>query len=121
MGQYCPKCLSNETSLPPSSVVHVVINNMQMDPDYILFDPNQEVFKRDLTNPGRVLFGQEKDAFERDLTEQIRKFFAWSEFLRNKSPIKTVKIFSNDYQCANQCSLKGVKISVVNHLISPAV
>ena len=123
MGQYCPKCFSNETFLASSSIVHVVINDMKMDPDHILFDPNQEgeVFKRDLMDSDRVLLGphRKKEIFEKDLANQIKKFFAWSDFLRNKSPIKTIKVFSNNYRCINQCPLKGVNISVINDLISP--
>ena len=124
MGQYCPKCFSNETFLPPASIVHVVINDMRMDPDYILFDPNHkgEVFKRDIMDSAHLLLvsNQKRETFERDLSNQVKNFFAWSKFLRNKAPIKKVKVFSNDYRCVNQCALKCLNISVVNHLISPS-
>ena len=102
MGQYCPKCFSVQLTLETSSIVHVVINEMQMDAGRILFNANQK-----------------KAVFISNLMTKIETFFHWYQSLQNKTPIKSVKIFSSDYRCVNDCALRGTKISVVNDLVSP--
>lgn len=103
MGQYCPKCFSNKLSIVGSSVVHVIINGKQMDSGRILYNPNKDI-----------------DIFKEELVNKIREFFNWYQSLQNKTPIQNIQIFSSDYKCNNQCSLQGVKISVINDLVSPA-
>ena len=123
MGQYCPKCLSNDITLPTSSIVHIVINGMRTNLNYILFgsDKSGQVHAKEGAKADHILFksGQGKEAFKKELTDKIESFFTYYVSQPNHSSIKTIKIFSNDYECDNQCRLKGVNISVLDHLISP--
>ena len=101
MDQYCPKCFSAQLTLETSSIVHVVINEMQMDAGRILFNANQK-----------------KMVFISNLMTKFETFFHWYQSLQNKTPIKSVKVFSSDYRCVNNCSLRDTKISIVNDLVS---
>ena len=42
MSQYCPSCFSNTKQMKISGIVHVVINDMQMDAGRILFNLKQD-------------------------------------------------------------------------------
>ncbi|MCY4643304.1 MAG: hypothetical protein OXB88_01665 [Bacteriovoracales bacterium] len=70
---------------------------------------------------GRILFrpGEKDDIFKKDLKTKIKEFFSWYGSLQNKTPIKTVKVFSNDYKCPNRCSIRDANLSVVNDLVTP--
>ena len=101
MGQYCPKCFSDNLFITTSSVIHIIINGMQMDSGRILYNPNKE-----------------NQNFKEELINKIKNFFNWYQSLQNKTPIRSIKIFSSDYKCGNQCSLRSTNISVINDLIS---
>ena len=46
---------------------------------------------------------------QKKLREKIFEFFAWYDEFQNKPPIKTVEIYSGDFQCTNSC-----KIDLIN-------
>ena len=101
MGQYCPKCFSDKLLISTSSVIHVLINGMQMDSGRILYNPNKK-----------------NETFKEELITKIKDFCNWYQSLQNKTPIRNIKIFSSDYRCGNKCVLRGTKISIINDLIS---
>ena len=101
MGQYCPKCFSDRLSITTSSVIHVLINGMQMDSGRILYSPNKE-----------------NETFKEELIDKIKDFCNWYQSLQNKTPIRNIKIFSSDYKCSNKCVLRSTKISIINDLVS---
>lgn len=101
MSQYCPSCFSNTKQMKISGIVHVVINDMQMD-------------------AGRILFNlkQDREVALKDLEGKIEEFFCWYSSFQNKQPIKKIKLYSNDFECLNGCNIGIKNFSIVDVLFT---
>lgn len=99
--QYCPECFGNTMRLKKSGVFEVVINSIPMDAGKILFQLDKE------------------DALvKEDLKEKIKYFFQYYSRFTNKKPIHSIKLFSRDFICTNNCRVTKYQFSVVNVLMT---
>ena len=122
MGLYCPKCLSHEMVLPVFSAVHVVINDSRTESNKILTNSTSKINESSMGDQGEQNCltydpSRKGHAFIENLSEKINNLFTLHKSRHINSPIKTIKLFSCDYECFNLCHLKGMKLSVVDHLI----
>lgn len=90
---YCPVCFQNTLKIRSNGVVKLSFNAKSR---------NNSLFTYNL----------QKDSAEdlnKKLKEKIFEFFAWYDGFQNKPPIKSMEIFSGDFQCTNSC-----KIDILN-------
>ncbi len=87
---YCPKCFSDTLSIHSRGVVRLLFNSKQMDTSQFLFNLKKDS-PQDLLNK---------------LRDKVVEFFDWYGQFQNKTPIKTVEIYSGDFVCKNGCALE---------------
>lgn len=98
---YCPTCLSNTLHLSPNGVVHININNKEMDAGRFLFNTQKE-------SPEQI---------EAKLFQKVEEFFKWYSSFQNKDPISNLFIYSSDFTCTNKCKLPmGTKFQILDVL-----
>ena len=100
---YCPKCFNHSLSLKSRGVIHLIINERQMDAGRFLFN----------------LEDQTGEQFIESLETKINEFFAWYSNFQNKSDIEIVQILTEDMICENKCNIPlGTKFSVIDIIIT---
>lgn len=94
---YCPVCFQNTLKIRSNGVVKISFNGKSR-------------------NNGLFTYNMQKESIpdlQKKLREKVFEFFAWYDEFQNKPPIKTVEIFSGDFQCTNSC-----KIDMLNTRVS---
>jgi hypothetical protein len=87
---YCPICFSQSLRIKKQGVVHIKINQLQMDTGKVLFN-----------------FSRPEDLQEtRDsILQKIESFFQWYSQLKNIKSIESIDISSNDFRCDQNCKI----------------
>lgn len=101
---YCPSCLNQTLDLNRKGVIHISINNIQMETGRILFNQDRE---------------EEEEIFNNCL-KKIEDYFKWYRSFKNKEPIKKLQIMSSDFYCSNGCKIPmNMRFTIVGLLVPP--
>lgn len=88
-------------ALAPTGVIHIVINNKQMDTGRFLFNLNKDT----------------KAEVSKKLHQKLEEFFKWYCGFQNKEAISRLSIYSSDFVCTQGCNIPiNSAISVVGQL-----
>jgi hypothetical protein len=100
---YCPTCFNDTLKLNSRGVIKLAFNGKSKDTSLLLFNLQKETV--DEVRQGIVL--------------KIEELFKWFSTFQTKDPIKSIEIYSNDYNCSNNCKIPlNVRISITGILIS---
>ncbi len=101
---YCPTCFSNTLKLSSRGVIKLSMNGKSKDTSQLLFNLQKETV----------------DEVKVGIIEKVEELFKWYSTFQSKDPIKSIEIFSNDYNCSNNCKIPlNVRISITGILITP--
>lgn len=96
---YCPVCFSNTLQMSPSGVIHLMINNKEMDAGRFLYNTQKE----------------SSDKIKDKLFKKVEEFFKWYSSFQNKEPISKLFIYSSDFVCTKKCKMPiGTKFQVLD-------
>ncbi len=99
---YCPKCLDTSIRLEDKGVIHFIMNGKHQDTSQLLFSLEND---NDKKIPG-------------DFKNKIAEFMKWYSQFKNRSPIASIQVFTNNYYCKNKCAFSAnLKFSIVDILI----
>ncbi len=102
---YCPKCLDTSIQLESKGVVHFIINGKHQDTSQLLFNLEKD----------------EQDEFVAQFAKKIDEFMCWYKQFKNRKPISSIQVFTNNYRCKNGCTFTAnLKFSVVDILLPAA-
>lgn len=93
---YCPVCFQNTLKIRSNGVVKLSFNGKSR-------------------NNGLFTYNLQKESAEdihKKLKDKIFEFFAWYNEFQNKPPIKSMEIFSGDFQCTNNCKIDLINTKV---------
>lgn len=93
---YCPVCFQNTLKIRSNGVAKVGFNGKSR---------NSSLFTYNL----------QKDTaadLQKKLRDKIFEFFAWYDEFQNKPPIKSIELYSGDFQCTNSCKIDLINTKV---------
>jgi len=99
---YCPECFNQSLSLSPSGKGYLALNGKQSNTAIFLYNT----------------MTQSADQIQANLETKINEILEWYSGFKNISPITRFEIYSSQFQCKNECSIKSsAKISLIGSLI----
>lgn len=93
---YCPVCFQNTLKIRSNGVVKVSFNAKAR---------NNSLFTYNLQKDNAA-------DLQKKLREKIFEFFAWYDEFQNKPPIKSMEVYSGDFQCTNSCKIDLINTKV---------
>lgn len=93
---YCPVCFQNTLKVRSNGVIKVSFNGKSR---------NNSLFTYNLAKDSAA-------DMQKKLRDKIFEFFAWYDEFQNKPPIKSVEVYSGDFQCTNSCKIDLINTKV---------
>ena len=102
---YCPVCFQNTLKVRSTGVIKLTFNGKSRNTSLFTYNLQKE------TGP----------ELEKKLKEKVADFFSWYAEFKNRTPIKTVEVFSGDFVCTNQCKIDVIntKLNVIGLVYTP--
>jgi len=96
---YCPACFQNTLKIRSNGVIKLAFNGKARNTSLFTYNLQKESQEQLLAK----------------LREKIVDFFSFYSEFNNKSPIKTLEVYSADYECSNKCKIDvmNTKVSVI--------
>ena len=100
---YCPECFNKSLILGLSGKGYLALNGKQSNTAIFLFNTIK----------------QDPDEIQQQLEEKMDELLKWYSGFKNISPITRFEIYSSDFRCENDCSIKkSSKISLIGPLLN---
>lgn len=100
---YCPVCMNNTLNFSASGVVHVILNDKQMDAGRFYYN----------------LDNIDDPHFLEELTKKLEEFFRWYSNFQNKEAITKIQLCTSDVVCEEKCNVPMAnRFSILDVLVS---
>ena len=100
---YCPKCFNHTCRLKVKGKVIILFNGKQMTSGQFIFN----------------LEDQRIDQIQSLIKEKLKEYFEWYGNLKNKTPIKSIDLLSEDFKCESCSSDANLgKLSIIDILMT---
>ena len=100
---YCPTCLNNTLKVQSKGVIKLQINKKHRDANIIIYN----------------LAGDGKANLVQDIGKKIDEFFTWFAGFSTKDSIKSIHLFSNNFECSRGCAIDfNSKMSISDVIVT---
>jgi hypothetical protein len=102
---YCPICFQNNMKIRSNGVIKLAFNSKSRNNSLYTYNLQKETHQQLLIK----------------LREKVVDFFAFYAEFNHRTPIKTVDIYSSDFNCTSGCKIgMTAKVSVIGSVYSVA-